>query len=87
MLRTEGEFSIYMIEHQWQNNGKWVTSIENENYFSASHICWQHTGIHGAFDIEEAKTALKNIKSKVDKNRKFRLVCVTIEQSKEVISY
>lgn len=87
MLRTEGKFSIYRIEHLWQDNTKWDTSIENEYYFNACNICWQHTGIHGTFDIEEAKKALDHIKSKQDKNRKFRLVCITIEQSKEVITY
>lgn len=86
MLRTEGKFTIYKIEHQWQNKGNWASSIENEHYFTASGDCWQRTGVHGTFDLEEAKKAFGEVVSKLDKNRKFRLVGVTIEQSKEVLS-
>jgi len=86
MIRTEGKFSIYRIEHQWKDKSKWASSIENEQYFTASGDCWQQTGVHGTFDLEEAKKAFGEVVSKLDKNRKFRLVCVTIEQSKEVLS-
>ena len=86
MIRTEGKFYIYRIEHQWKGKGNWADSIENEYYFTASHECWQKTGIHGTFNINEAKKAFGDIVSKLDKDRKFRLVCVTIEQSKDVLS-
>ena len=86
MIRTEGKFTIYRIEHQWDGKGKWASSIENEHYFNASGDCWQQTGVHGAYDLEEAKEAFGKVVAQLDKNRKFRLVCVTIEQSKEVLS-
>lgn len=86
MLKTEGKFKIYRIEHKWMGRDNWVTSIENEKYFNASGICWQQTGVHGTYDIEEAKEVFGKCVAQLDKNRKFRLVCFTIEQSKEVLS-
>lgn len=85
MIRTEGKFSIYRIEHQWENKSEWTSSIENEQYFRSSGECWQQTGVHGTYDLEEAKQVFGKV-AQSDKRRKFRLVCVTIEQSKEVLS-
>ena len=86
MIRTEGKFSIYRIEHQWKGKSEWVSSIENEQYFPASGNCWQQTGVHGTYDLEEAKEAFGKVVAQLDKNRKFRLVRVMIEQSKEMLS-
>lgn len=85
MLRTDGKFSIYVIEHQWNNNNKWVMSIENEWYFKSTNICWYETGIHGTYDLEEAKAALKECINLKDPNREFRLVLYDIFQNKTVI--
>lgn len=85
MLRKDGLFFVYVIQHQWQNKGEWVSSIENEKYFTPSNDCWQETGINGTFDLIQAKKTFKDIISKPDKNRKFRLILITLNQQKDVI--
>lgn len=86
MLRNDGDYTIYCIQHDWQNDNDWAYSMENEEYFPPSCDCWQLTGIHGTFDIEEAKVAFEKTVVKQDKNRKFRLVRVDIIQSTKVIA-
>ena len=86
MLRTDGSYCIYKIQHSWKRGEEWVFSIENEEYFPASNKCWQITGVHGTFSLEEAKTAYGRAVSKLDKNRKFRLVCINIDQTTEILS-
>ena len=86
MLRNDGDYTIYMIQHDWQNDNDWAYSIENEWYFPQSCDCWPLTGEHGTFDIEEAKVAFEKTVAKQDKNRRFRLVRVDIIQSTKVIS-
>jgi len=91
MLRTEGKFTIYRIEHLWKDANqfvsppRWVSSIENEEFFPASEKCWQETGVHGTYDLEEAKEVYEKLVAGQDPNRKFRLVRVTISQTKEVL--
>lgn len=88
MLRTDGDYTIYVIEHLRQNDSieRWVRSIENEHYFGAAGDCWQETGIHGTFDLEEAKRAFLSImNNRKLLDRKFRLVRVRIHQSTEVV--
>lgn len=89
MLRTDGDYTIYVIEHLRQNDSieRWVRSIENEYYFGASGVCRQETGVHGTFDLEEAKRAFISIVNNCKlSDRKFRLVRVRIHQSTDVIS-
>lgn len=86
MLSKDGNYFIYLIEHTY-NNSDWFRSIENEQYFNASNKCWQETGIHGTFDFDEALKYYDIIRSKPDENnRKFRLVCIRIEQTKTIIN-
>lgn len=85
MIRNDGKYEIYRLQHLWNHRTKWVGSIENEEFFKASGECWQQTGIHGTFDFDEAKKAFEEVVSRLEKNRKFRLVKVTISQSTEVM--
>ena len=64
MLRKDGIYEIYMIQHQ-QKDSKWVYSIfgtptvaDIKKGFNASGDCWQITGIEGTFDFETAKEGL-----------------------------
>ena len=85
MVRTDGKYQIFKIEHQWNGSAKWSSSIENVSEFPPTSDCWQQTGVHGTFDLEEAKDSFKKIVSIPNEVRKFRLVRVTIEQVKEEI--
>ena len=85
MIRTDGTFTIYRLQHNWQGKGIWTYSIENDELFNASSDCWQITGVSGTFDLEHAKKALGEVVSRLDKNRVFRLVKVTIKQETKVV--
>lgn len=70
MLRNDGIYKIYKIQHMYPKTKEWVYSIygspeikPNEqgirNTFTASGICWQETGEHGVYDLKDAKVGLK----------------------------
>lgn len=97
MLRNDGTYTIYKIQHQ-QSDKKWVfTNFDNifeiklshkETFsepwrsFTACGKCWQETGEHGCYDSKTAILALVIITEHSPK-RKFRLVKVDITQKTE----
>lgn len=100
MLRNDGVYKIYRIQHQQRSNNEWVYSIYGSpdtnskttpcrDTFTASGLCWQKTGIHGVYDIRNARTGLKNARKNIFKDikngtqktkLKLRLVCVELKQ-------
>ena len=85
MIRNDGKYEIYKLQHLWEGRTEWVGSIENEEFFTTSGDCWQKTGIHGTFDFDKARKVFGDVVSRLDKKREFRLVKVTISQSTEVM--
>jgi len=76
MIRKDGNFKFYKIQHQQESDGEWVYSIYGTpetnskskpcpDTFTASGLCWQQTGEHGVYDIRNAKVGLKNAKKLV----------------------
>lgn len=77
MLRKDGTFTFYKIQHQ-QTDGEWVYSIYGTpdtnskakpcpDTFTASGRCWQETGEHGVYDKRNALVGLKNARANVRK--------------------
>ena len=86
MVRNDGKWEIYRIQHKWNNKkNKWVYSIENEEFFKSSEECWQLTGINGTFNFDEAREAYGKVVSRLEKERKFRLVKLIITQKTVVL--
>ena len=87
MLRNNGEYLIYYIQHE-QDDGKWVGSnLDVFGYppgFCSTDECWQKTNIHGTFNAKVAYDGLKSLRSKHPKTN-FRLVIVSISQSMTVV--
>lgn len=87
-LRSDGEFTFYVIQHK-QSDGRWVGSsfdfFGTPEGFSASGVCWQQTGNHGTFDRDEGVRGLQWI-SERHKGKHFRLAEVYIKQASEVIA-
>ncbi len=83
MLRCDGSFLIYKIQHDYHEDGEWTYSnfdtFGTPPGFSASSECWQKTGIHGTFDKIVARDGLFWIRHK-NPGTKFRLVSVVISQ-------
>jgi len=74
MLRKDGKYTFYKIQHQWSPTSEWVyssyvdyakTNSETCDSFTASGNCWQLIGEHGVFDIRNARTGLKHAKEAV----------------------
>lgn len=86
MLRTDGTYTIYFIQHQYGDNPKWANSIENEELFTACDDCWQETGVMGTYDLEEAKRAFGEVVSRLDQKRTFRLAQMDISQKIKPLS-
>ncbi len=70
MIRTDGMFVFYKIQHQQPSDKKWVYSIYGtpeitpngsgiRDTFTASGFCWQQTGEHGVYELKNAKKGLK----------------------------
>lgn len=95
MIRTDGTYKFYKIQHQWK--GEWIFSAypydqpetnSKTDKFTASGKCWQITGEYGVFNIENARVGLKNIfkktanfnKNKLTEKTPFRIVRVEIAQ-------
>jgi len=96
MLRNDGTYTIYEIQHQ-QNDKKWVftnldtlekprsheeTFSEPWRSFTACGECWQETGEFGCYDMKTAILFLLNVIEHCPK-RKFRLVKINITQKTE----
>lgn len=87
MLRNDGNYTIYKIQHR-QDDGKWVYSsldsfgrrhMEVLKHFQASGECWQKTGESGVF-VEEWANELCNDFAHSHAGRRFRVVRVVINQ-------
>ena len=100
MIRTDGKFKFYKIQHQQPSDKKWVFSIYGEpkvnsktDMFTASGQCWQYTGEHGVFDIRNARVGLKNAKKDVlrdvrknpQRNQNLKLRIVLVEVEQKTI--
>jgi hypothetical protein len=66
MIRTDGTFTIYRIQHRTPG-GRWTFSnfdhFGHPPGFTASEPCWQQTGVMGTFDREVAVKALRWIQN------------------------
>jgi len=98
MLRTNGAFTFFVIQHYQPPSpdgsiaGKWMDSnLDHFGHppgFTASSPCWQKLGVHGCFESEEAMAGILTMKSNWP-NHKFRIArydviqqCTTIEFEK-----
>ncbi len=92
MIRNDGLYTIYRIQHQEKKPKKWVfSSLDSFGAppgFDACGDCWQETGEHGVFTIKEARKGLNWIRKENKKERpeiQFRLVQVIISQKTIVV--
>jgi hypothetical protein len=90
MLRNDGEYTIYILQHFWD---EWCNSGDGEQWcnkngdfrkdprraFNANGPCWQKTGIHGCFDFDVAQHMLNLVASSTP-GRKFRICKLEIKQ-------
>jgi len=87
MIWKDGEFEIYMIQHDYHADGNYsysnFDSFGHPEGFTASDPCWQTTGVMGTFDWETAQSGLEWIRRQHSATR-FRLVLVRIKQTTEV---
>jgi len=83
MIRNDGIYTIYMIQHQWKDKPRWETSIENIMLFPASDTCWQQTGVHGTYSEEKAKEAFRKLVPNA--NQTYRIAKVSISQKTEEV--
>ncbi len=87
MLRRDGEYEIYRIQHGTLNGG-WVDSnldhFGEPKGFSADGACWQRTGVIGTFSVGEARDGLAWIREK-NPHVQFRLVLVKVGQKTTVL--
>lgn len=88
MVRSDGTYKFYKIQHQWKEGGEWVFSAYGQpetnskpkkgsgisDTFTASGYCWQETGEHGVFDLRNAKTGLKNARKLVARDFKNKVL-------------
>ncbi len=91
----DGTYVIYRIQHYVEGTKEWDFSNLDHfgcpDGFSASDECWQKTGVKGCFDFSKAREGLEWIQKVnkfrigLDKDRKFRLVCVTTSQETLVV--
>ena len=73
MIRNDGSFTFYQIQHKWDAKSNWVLSSYNElaevedpeDNFSASGKCYQDTGQHGVLKVWNANTGLLDAKRKM----------------------
>lgn len=83
-MRNDGSFTFYEIQHQQKSDGKWEFSsldyFGHPEGFSASHECWQKTGVTATFDPLVAEDGLDWI-SKRNPKEKFRLVMRHVTQT------
>jgi len=102
MIRTDGSYCIYTIQHDYHKDGKWVMSnldtfgvppypawkrtMPFPDCFNAVGRCWQETGIRGVYGIDVAIEGLKWIREK-NPNMLFRLAVVYIKQDTVSLTY
>lgn len=102
MLRNDGKYTIYTIQHQdkkgeWHSSnidsfepkeGRWSSDGSKElppwRHFGANGECWQQTGVHGTFEVDDARQLLCLLR-KHNKNQQFRVVAVDIWQDSRVV--
>ena len=102
MLKQDGKYQIYIIQHQYNKEGNWCNSdidtfepnslkrwkdgkeLEPWCHLSANGTCWQETGIHGTFDIDDARKMILLLK-KHNEQHNFRVVRVDIWQDSFVV--
>jgi hypothetical protein len=82
MIRKDGTYTIYRLEHE-QKDGKWTSSsLDHFGYppgFDAGGECWQTTGITGVLNYEEAVAGLHYLCDK-HRGQAFRIAVVKITQ-------
>lgn len=98
MLRDDGTYTIYKIQHQ-QSDEKWVfTNLDTiggspsheETFsepwlsFTACGKCWQETGEYGCYDLKTAILVLLKV-LECSPKKKFRLAKVYITQKTEQV--
>lgn len=91
LLRTDGEFTIYLLQHKYKKKGSWTDSSLDffhlgqpayeglKRPFSASGECWQQTGVCGTYGRGEALAFCAAIAAKYT-DHKFRIACVHVVQ-------
>jgi len=107
MLRQDGEYIIFIIQHKykdkkvegWSNSGdcgqffpngpftekEWRTKHKEIDYFNASGDCWQDTGVHGTYDLNEAFQLLVKVIQWAPEHR-FRIARIEIKQKTEQVA-
>lgn len=100
MIRSDGRFTIFIIEFEYTNKTQWAQIsfdvswvapdlyAKHENIwndFSSSGDCWQQTGVHGTFDVEKAIKLYLLLKDHSIEKYKFRVKKVTIWQESEIL--
>lgn len=90
MRLPDGVSILYEIQHQpgdektlWRFSS--LDHFGTPKGFAASCDCWQKTGIHGTFDLQEGLAGVRLLKSKWPAFR-FRLVKRTYFQHTEIIN-
>ena len=102
MLRNDGKYEIYIMEFSLKNKRDWhaisfdvawvptdirLKKITAWEAFEASGKCWQETGVHGTYDVEDAMRLLVSLKKDAFKKDEydFRVVKKTIWQESETV--
>ncbi len=88
-LRTDGDYTVYLIEHlasfasRMPESVRWAGSnfdhFGTPKGFSASDPCWQKLGIHGTFKRSQAVAGLRWLAEKHN-GYTFRIVEMTVSQ-------
>jgi hypothetical protein len=98
MLRNDGSFEIYILEHKTKDGKEWHGSGDGAYFckgkctftdepcrsFTAGGRCWQVTGVHGTFEKKIALKMLMLVACESPK-RKFRIKRVTIHQKSDIV--
>lgn len=85
MLSRDGDFNIFVIEHEssYSDGKRWALSsfdhFGTPKGFSASDKCWQETGVRGTYNRRTAVAGLQWIATKWP-DHSFRLKLVKIGQ-------
>lgn len=99
MLRHDGDFVIYILQHQFRKTGEWANSGDGEQFcknkkpfteeprrsFNACGSCWQQTGVQGSFDKKIAFKMMILCACETPKHN-YRIKQVTISQSSDIIT-
>ena len=79
-LRRDGDYRIYLLEHWSEENQRWSTGgpYGHPPGFTASGQCWQETGVHGTYDLEQALDGAASLQK--EWGIPFRVVALEISQ-------